>query len=68
MFIRKPKMVDCWSVTKNPNKFDEDIILSLGSFKKDKILKWVVKKKVAIRLSKDAARKLCESIMELVDE
>ena len=68
MFIRKPKIVDGWSVTRNPNKFDGDVILSLGSFKKDKVLKWIIKEKVSIRLNKDTARKLCSAILELFDE
>ena len=68
MFIRKPKIVDSWSVTRNPNKFDGDVILALGSFEKDKILKWVIKEKVAIRLNKDMARKLCAAIMETFNE
>ena len=68
MFIRKPKIVGGWSVTRNPNKFDGDVILALGPFKKDKVLKWVIKEQVAIRLDKDAARKLCATIMGCFDE
>ena len=68
MFNRKPKIADAWSVTQDPNKFDRGVILSLGLYKKDKILKWDIEEEVAIRLNEDTARKLCGTIMGFFDE
>lgn len=72
MFNRKPKIVNGWSVTTNPNKFDGNIMLGLGSHAKSAktadIQKWDYKDRMVIYLTKDEARKLCETIMEYVNE
>ena len=68
MFNRKPKVVSGWSVTTNPNKFDGDVILGLGSFnelsKKGGRRNCGFEDYVTIRLNKDEACKLCEAIMK----
>ena len=72
MFKRKPKIVDGWSVTGNPNKFNGDVMLGLGSStrlsKKGDRRSCDFKELVTIRLNKEDARKLCETIMEYVSE
>ena len=72
MFKRKPKIVDGWSVTGNPNKFNGEVMLGLGSstnvFKKDDKRTCDFKELVTIRLNEDDARKLCATIMDYFDK
>ena len=68
MFNKKPRFVDSYSVTRNPNKFGQDIILSLGNTKPDTVLGTILKEEVMVRLDKDAARRLCGTIMGYFDE
>ena len=68
MFIRKTKIANGWSVTVNPKKFDGEVILSLGSYKKGDVLMGNINDDASIRLDKDAARKLCAAIMKPFDE
>lgn len=72
MFKRKPKIVDGWSVTANPNKFNGDVILGLGSStrlsKNGNRRDCDFKEQVTIRLNKDDAHKLCKTIMEYFGE
>ena len=72
MFKRKPKIVYGWSVTGNTNKLDGDVMLGLGSYRKlprnGDVQKWDFEEQVIMRLNKDQARKLCETIMKYFDE
>lgn len=63
MFKRKSKIVSGWSVTCNPKKFDGEVILSLGSYKKRKVFNGIIEDEVSIRLDEDQARKLCKAIL-----
>ena len=65
MLTRKPRIVNSWSVTRNPNKFGRDVILALGNTKNENEF---MKELVAVRLSEDSARKLCGAIMGYFDE
>ena len=74
MFNRKMKFVDGWSVTRNPNKFNGDVMLSLGtsnsSYKKNRSMRVLdnFKERATIRLTKDTARELCATIMKQFNE
>ena len=68
MFNAKPKTGYGWSVTRNPNKFNGDVILGLGPFKKDKTFGWVVRERIEIRLDKDSALALRDVLTEIIDE
>lgn len=58
MFIKEPKFANSFGVTRNPNKFGEDVILSLESNGDT----------MAIRMNKDDVRKLYEWLMETTNE
>lgn len=72
MFKRKPKIVDGWSVTGNPNKSNGDVMLGLGSStrlsKKGGRRNCDFEELVMIRMDKDEARELCATIMKYFDK